>query len=99
MKMLLACLCLLGVSALADEGPPPEPVGDKTRFTVVAGSVDHGAGPVPTFIRMDTFTGKTWLLQQLPIPNGKGALVQVWIPNQETGSEIYGAAVEAMKSK
>ena len=99
MKIVLASLCLFCVTTFADEGPPPEPAGDKTRFTVVAGSVDHGAGPVPTFIRMDTFTGKTWLLQQVPIPNGKGALVQVWIPNQEMGSEIYGAAVEAMKSK
>jgi hypothetical protein len=99
MKLLLACLCLLCAATFADEGPPPMPEGDKARFTVVAGSVDHGAGPVPTFIRMDTFTGKTWLLQQVPIPNGKGALVQVWIPNQEMGSEIYGAAVEAMKSK
>jgi hypothetical protein len=99
MKTLLACLCLLCVSTFADEGTPPEPTGDKTRFTVVSGMVDHGGGPVPTFIRIDTFTGQTWMLQQVPIPNSKGALVNVWVPSHEIGSTLYEAVTKAMQTE
>lgn len=98
MKTLLAFLCLLCVSTFAADGPPPQPTGDKARFTVVSGMVDHGSGPVPTFIRLDTFTGQTWLHQQVPLPGGKGAMLNVWIPSTEMGSEVYDYAVKAIQA-
>jgi hypothetical protein len=98
MKTLLA-LCFLCLSAIADEGAPPQPAGDKARFTVVSGVVDHGGGSVPTFMRVDTYTGQTWLLQQVPLPGNSGAMLPVWVPSHELGSEVYNAAVNAMKAK
>jgi len=98
MKTLLAvslCLFVL-VTALADEGPPPQPQGATARFTVTAGMVDHGSGPVPTFIRLDTHTGQTWLLQQVPLPAGGGAMMQVWVPSHEQGGDLYKMAMDAM---
>jgi hypothetical protein len=97
MKTLLACLCLLCVSTFADEGPPPQPTGDKSRFTVVSGQVDHGSGPVATFMRVDTFTGQTWICQQVPIPGGRGAMLNVWIPSHEVGSDVYDVSVKAIQ--
>lgn len=95
MKTLLA-LCLLFAAAIhANDGTPPAPEGNAARFVVVAGPIDHGGGSVPTFMRVDTFTGQTWLLQQVPLPGGNGFL-PVWVPSHELDSELYKKSVEAM---
>lgn len=99
MKTLLALCLLFAVTVCANDGTPPQPTGDKARFTVVSGMVDHGAGPVPIFMRLDTYTGKTWMLQAVPIPGGKGAMVQIWVPSQEMDSTIYNSVLQAMASK
>lgn len=100
MKTLLTlALCLYACFVYANDGTPPQPIGDKARFTVVSGMVDHGSGPVPVFIRLDTFTGKTWMLQAVPLPGGKGAMVQIWVPSQEIDSTIYDSVLRAMDSK
>jgi hypothetical protein len=96
MKTLLA-LCFLCLAALADEGAPPQPSGDKSRFTMVSGQVDYGSGPVPIFMRLDTFTGQTWALQAVPLPGG--GVIHTWVPSHELGSELYGIAVKAMQEK
>jgi hypothetical protein len=99
MKTLLACLCLLSLTAFANDGPLPAPSGDKPRFTVTSGMIDHGAGPVPTFVRLDTHTGQTWMLQQIPFSSGNGAMLHVWVVSQEVGSEIYEFNLKALVEK
>lgn len=98
MKTLLALCLLFAVTLHADTGLPPEVTGDKARFQIVPGNIDHGGGSVPTFMRVDTFTGQTWLLQQVPLPAGTGAFLPVWVPSHELGSELYKQAVQAMAS-
>lgn len=97
MKTLLACLCLLGLTAFANEGSPPQPAGDKTRFTIVSGQVDYGSGPQPIFMRLDTFTGQSWALQAVPMPNG--AIVHIWVPSQEMDGDLYKIASKALQEK
>ncbi len=94
-KTLLALCLLFAITSHATPGLPPEPSSDKARFQIVSGSIDHGGGSVPTFMRVDTFTGQTWLLQQVPLPGGNGFL-PVWVPSHELGSELYKKSVEAM---
>jgi len=99
MKILLTitlCLCACLVIH-ADEGPPPQPSGTQARFTVVSGTVDYGSGPVPIFMRLDTFTGQTWALQAVPLPGG--GVIHTWVPSHELGSDLYGMAVKAMQAK
>lgn len=98
MKTLLTitlCLCAC-LAVYADEGPPPQPQGSASRFQVVSGMVDHGSGPVPTFVRIDTHTGRSWIMQTVPLPGNRSAYVNVWIPNHELGSEVYQAAIAAL---
>lgn len=95
MKLLLSLCLLFNVTVHADTGLPPELSGDKARFQIVPGNIDHGGGTVPTFMRVDTFTGQTWLLQQVPLPGGNG-LLPVWVPSHELGSELYKKAVGAL---
>ena len=94
MKLLLA-LCLLCLTSFADEGSPPQPAGDKARFTVVSGTMDFGMGAVPVFIRMDTWTGQTWALQPVAMP--ERGVIHTWIPSHEIGSEIYAIAIKGME--
>jgi hypothetical protein len=94
MKTLLA-LCLLFAAAIhANDGTPPAPEGKEARFVVVSGPIDHGNGAVPTFVRMDTHTGKTWMLHQVPMPGGGGAMMHIWLPCQEIGSDLYNLAIK-----
>jgi hypothetical protein len=99
MKTLLALCLLCLTSTFANDGPLPSPTGDKARYTVISGQIDHGAGPVPTFVRLDTFTGQTWMLQQLPLASGNGAMMHVWVASQEVGSELYEYNVKALVEK
>jgi len=100
MKTLLVIfLGAFVVTASANPGLPPEPQGDKTRFQIVSGMIDHGGGPVSTFMRLDTHTGQTWLLQQVPLARGNGALLPVWVPSHEIGSDLYKAAVQTMATQ
>jgi hypothetical protein len=96
MKTLLALCLLCLTTTFANDGPLPAPTGDKARFIVTSGMIDHGAGPVPTFVRLDTFTGKTWMLQQIPFSSGNGAMLHVWVVNQEVGSELYEMNLKAL---
>ncbi len=96
MKTLLV-LCVLCLTSFADSGAPPQPAGDKARFTVVAGTVDYGQGSVPIFIRLDTWTGQTWALQAIPLP--ERGVVHTWIPSHEMGSEIYAIAIKGMEQR
>ena len=98
MKTLLALCLLFAVTVHADTGLSPEVTGDKPRYQIVTGNIDHGGGTVPTFMRVDTFTGQTWLLQQVPLPGGNGALLPVWVPSHELGSELYKQAVAALSA-
>lgn len=98
MKTLLA-LSLLCLTAFASDGPVPAPNGDKPRFQIVSGMVDHGGGQVPTFMRLDTHTGQTWMLQQVPLSTGGGALMHVWVPSQEVGGELYEFTMKALAEK
>jgi hypothetical protein len=50
-------------------------------------------------MRVDTFTGQTWLLQQVPLPGGNGAMMHVWVASQEVGSELYNYNVKALVEK
>jgi len=96
--LLLLTVCLFTLTAAqANPGLPPEPDSDKPRFQVVSGMIDHGSGPMPTFIRLDTYTGQTWQMQQVPLPGGAG-FVNVWMPCQEMGGELYEAARAALQS-
>jgi len=97
MKTLLACFCLLGLTAIANEGSPPQPTGVTTRFTIVSGQVDYGSGPQPIFMRLDTFTGQSWALQAVPMPNG--AIVHIWVYSQEMGGDLYKLASKALQEK
>jgi hypothetical protein len=98
-KTLLALCLLFAITSHATPGLPPEPSSDKARFQIVSGSIDHGGGSVPTFMRVDTFTGQTWLLQQVPLPGGNGAMMHVWVASQEVGSELYNYNVKALVEK
>lgn len=95
MKLLLSLCLAFAITSHATPGLPPEPSGDKARFQIVSGTIDHGGGSVPTFMRVDTFTGQTWLLQQVPLPNNNGFL-PIWVPSHELGSELYKKAIEAL---
>ena len=97
MKLLLSLCLLLCISAIADEGAPPQPSGTQARFTMVSGQVDYGSGPQPIFMRLDTFTGQTWALQAVPMPNG--AIFHIWVYSQEMGGDLYKAAVKSMQEK
>jgi len=94
MKTLLALCLLFTVTVCANDGTPPSPEGRETRFIVVSGPIDHGHGVVPTFVRMDTHTGKTWMLHQVPMPGAPGAMMHIWLPCQEMGSDLYNLVLK-----
>lgn len=98
MKMLLT-LCLLTFATVsANEGTPPQPAGTGQRFNVVSAQVVINGKSQPVFMRVDTWTGKTWTQVALPLgPDGN--TVQFWIPDHELDGQLYKVALDQMTKK
>ena len=71
--VILAACALLTLGA-AD----PLPVGPVGRYQLQPGTIQRAAGPEPVLVRIDTTTGDTW--QLLELPAGPGRYVVGWVP-------------------
>lgn len=96
MKRFLALACFAVVTSLlagdAGYGTPPQPGGDSQRYQVVPGMIDHGNGPEPTFMRLDTWTGAAWAVHNQPMGTEPShGQIPYWKPI----SEVDGIMVKA----
>lgn len=85
LALLLLCLVSLALYA-SDSGPTPAPAGQSPRFQVVSGQVEYALDDLhPTFIRLDTWTGETCFLNNIPVGAGN-VVTQFWQPIPEMDS-------------
>jgi hypothetical protein len=99
MKRFTLSLLVLTALALHANTPPSPDAAQVMRYQCVAGTV-HGltkAEDRPATFRIDTATGKTWMLQAVPMntPNGV-IIVSTWIEVHETNGELYRVAMQSM---
>lgn len=99
LRMMILC----GVTStvlLADEGPLPSPEGGSARYQVVPLTVNNGGQMLPTLARLDTWTGKVWILRPLTYQiNGKPHDTQVWLPTNEKGGDLHRLVTESFFQK
>lgn len=95
MKPLLTFLVLLGtVAILADDGAVPSPSGTAPRFQIVTGYTSQpvtGAQKQTTF-RLDTWTGETWQMDNMPFVDGNGRAsggFDMWVRIQEINGDLH----------
>ena len=98
-RFTLSVLVLTALALYANLPPSPEggPIG---RYQCTAGTLHGMTKPEDreaTF-RIDTATGKTWMLQAVPL-NTQGSLfpLPVWIEVHEVNGELYKAAMASLK--
>lgn len=97
----IVAICLSLIPRPLPANTPPAPTETVPgRFTVVSGTVDHGGGPVPTFVRIDSATGETWMLTQMPLKvPGQSVVsyIHAWVPLHETDGQLYKAVLRQMQ--
>lgn len=105
MKTLLCLLAVLvPLVAFALYEGQPLPAGVTGRFQLCAGHEPQaGAGPtgsIPTTLRIDTATGKAWILRGVPVRSGSQiATLACWIELDEQNSPAYRSAMEQLGIK
>jgi hypothetical protein len=97
--LLALAFCLISATA----NTPPTPEGTQVmRHQLAAGQCPNikPEEAKPALFRIDTTTGRAWVLQAVPLvsPTGTGS-VNVWIELHETNSELYRAALTSMGVK
>jgi len=103
MKRFILSLLVLTALALYANLPPSPEGGAIGRYQCTAGTL-HGMSKAEdreaTF-RIDTATGKTWLLQAVPLQTANGSLfpLAVWIECHEVNGELYKAAMASLNGK
>lgn len=91
-RFLLLSILVAFTAILAGEGGTlPSKEGQSPRYQIVAGQIQYDANgsPQPTFIRLDTWTGATWFMNNTPLHTGVAGvvpLVQFWQPLPEQDS-------------
>jgi hypothetical protein len=100
MKRFTLSLLVLAALALYANTPPFPEGGAVGRYQCTAGTLHGMTEPEDreaTF-RIDTATGKTWLLQAVPLQTATGSLwpLPTWIEVNETNGELYKAAMASL---
>jgi len=100
-RFTLAVLVLSALALLANTPPSPEG-GSVMRYQLAAGHVHniHLDADRPAVFRIDTATGRAWVLEPVPIKGGAVVgTVNVWSEVHETNGELYRAALQSMNAK
>ena len=96
LPIVLTLVFLSLISWAGNPGTPPQPLGDKARFVIVAGQIedDNSGKPHPTMFRMDTWTGECWKLAAIPlVQQGKVASqIPFWMSIEEHDGDLVKLA-------
>lgn len=103
MKTILITALLTFAALRIQANTPPTPEGGQVgRYQLAAGQCPNikPEEAKPALFRIDTTTGKAWVLQAVPLvsPTGTGS-VNVWIELHETNGQLYRAALDSMGMK
>lgn len=101
-RFILSLLVLAALAVYANTPPSPEG-GAVGRYQCTAGTL-HGmskADDREATFRIDTATGKAWMLQAVPMKMQNGGLfpLAVWIEVHEVNGELYKAAMASLNGK
>jgi hypothetical protein len=92
-------LMLVGLTLASpnDGSTAPAPAGEVARFEIVEGmepSKDKGRR---TMFRIDTFTGRTWVMDQVPLKTGDVVgRMTTWLDVAEMDNELTKRVMQAL---
>lgn len=96
-------LAFLALAAVLFANTPPSPDGSQPGRYQLASGTAPGLKPgdaSSTVFRIDTATGKVWMLLPVPLASGSSiANVLTWQECHEINGELYRAATSSWKPK